>query len=176
MIKILLTGYPGVGKTTVLSKIIERAGQKGKIVGGFICPEIRKDGRRIGFDIVDLIDGNRAPLARICSGETALRVGKYCVNSEDAGSVGVLALNKALEKADIIAIDEIGPMELKIIELRNSMFNALNSAKPLITVVHRRSIRYVKEKVKGNVSIYYVSVENRNYLPNIVWRKIEEFL
>ena len=46
--KILLTGPPGVGKTTLIKYLCEQLGN----CSGFYTEEIREGGKRIGFNIV----------------------------------------------------------------------------------------------------------------------------
>ena len=46
---ILLTGRPGVGKTTVVRRVLERMGG---VAGGFLTAEIRRQGQRLGFPSV----------------------------------------------------------------------------------------------------------------------------
>ena len=59
---LLLTGRPGVGKTTVIKKVAEALGDQ---AGGFYTEEIRgADGRRRGFRLVAL-DGDKAVMALI---------------------------------------------------------------------------------------------------------------
>ena len=55
-INILLTGKPGVGKTTVIKKIIEKYK---KNISGFYTEEIREKGNRVGFRIkkTDIAEG-----------------------------------------------------------------------------------------------------------------------
>jgi nucleoside-triphosphatase len=51
---LLLTGRPGVGKTTVIKKVAEALGDR---AGGFYTEEIRgAEGRRRGFQLVTLKD------------------------------------------------------------------------------------------------------------------------
>jgi nucleoside-triphosphatase THEP1 len=56
---ILLTGRPGIGKTTVIKKIVSLLGSN---TGGFYTREIRQQGKRTGFEIVTL-DGLTETLA-----------------------------------------------------------------------------------------------------------------
>lgn len=46
---LLLTGAPGVGKTTVLTKTVDALKANGISVGGMICREVREEGGRVGF-------------------------------------------------------------------------------------------------------------------------------
>lgn len=56
---IFITGNPGCGKSTLIKKLLE--GIAGKKVSGMITPEIRVDGVREGFKIIDLASGKDWP-------------------------------------------------------------------------------------------------------------------
>jgi len=140
--RIFVSGRPGVGKTTVFFKVINEVKRHGLSVGGFVCPEVRVKGRRIGFDIIDIRTGRRGRLARLCSMESfstkpGLRVGRYCIIPSEAEDIGVKAIETAMNYCDIVAIDEIGPMELKVPRLREVIGKALTSEKTVFAVVHR---------------------------------------
>lgn len=47
--KTLVTGKPGVGKTTLIQKIIER--MRSVNIAGFCTAEIRSMGSRLGFEL-----------------------------------------------------------------------------------------------------------------------------
>ncbi len=103
--KIVVSGPPGVGKTTLVKRVADCAG-----CGGFYTEEVREGGRRIGFDVVDVTTGERGVLARV--GLAGPRVGRYGVNVE-----AMDIMREALENAKgkpCIVIDEIGPMELRL--------------------------------------------------------------
>ena len=170
--KVIITGRPGIGKTTVFSKTIELLRSKGITVGGFVCPEIRRGGIRVGFDIVDILSGERSPLARVSglssSDVCVARVGKYCV-LEDAVTVGCNAIDVALRAADVIGIDEVGPMELKLAKLRRCMEKVLKD--PQVTaliVLHRRLTNNVGSLVKGERRLFWITESNRVELPNLI--------
>lgn len=44
---ILITERPGIGKTTVILKVVQQSPGK---MGGFITREIKRSGKRIGFE------------------------------------------------------------------------------------------------------------------------------
>jgi len=90
--KILLTGPPGVGKTTVIRKIAALLSAE---ASGFYTEEKREGGRRVGFDIVTL-NGRRAPLSHMeIPGKT--RVGRYGVDIQSLEAVAVPAIEEALQ-------------------------------------------------------------------------------
>ncbi|MEM3904423.1 MAG: nucleoside-triphosphatase, partial [Sulfolobales archaeon] len=97
-----------------------------------------------------------------------LRVSKYCIEVRDVLSVGVKALTDAIASADIVCIDEVGPMELRVKELRNAIVNALRSSKNVLAVIHwRLDDRGIVELVKSAIK-YEVNVGNRDILPNMI--------
>ncbi|WP_456383992.1 NTPase [Persephonella sp.] len=106
--KVVLTGRPGIGKTTVVKKVVSRF--KGDICG-FFTEEIRDEsGRRKGFVVVD-VDGNRALLASK-EGNSPYRVGSYSVFVEEFEKIALPQLERAIREKIPAIIDEIGKMEL----------------------------------------------------------------
>lgn len=165
--RIFISGRPGVGKTTVFFKVIDEVKRHGLSVGGFVCPEIRVGGRRIGFDIIDIRTGRRGRLARLCSMgihnvRPELRVGRYCIIPSEAEDVGVKAVENALSECDIVAIDEIGPMELKVPKLREVMIKALTSNKIIFAVVHRGIAS--KYSILYKAKLLWINESNRGHV------------
>ena len=137
-----------MGKSTIASKIADTARRLGCRVGGISAPEVRgPGGKREGFLIVDVSTGARGWLARRGLPGTP-RVGSYKVIVEDVLRVGVPALERALREADLILVDEIGPMELAVDELRRAIMRVLESEKPVVGVVHRALYRRDPEVYK----------------------------
>jgi nucleoside-triphosphatase len=119
---LLITGAPGTGKTTVLTKTVNLLRERGFSVGGMLSREIREGGVRVGFEIIDLETQKRGWLANIKQ-SNGPQVGKYRVNIDDLEAVGVQAMIHAAAASDIIAIDEIGPMELSSEKFKEVMHN-----------------------------------------------------
>jgi len=174
---LLLTGNPGVGKTTVLLKTVNALKGKGYSVGGMISREVRSDGVRIGFEILDLGTGKHGWLARVDQ-TLGPHVGRYHVNLEDLNSVGVGAILRAVLDFDIVAVDEIGPMELFSEKFRGAVRKALDSSKLVIGIVHWKAKDRVVEEVKTrpDVEIYVVACDNREHLPEVLTGKASDFL
>ncbi len=168
---LILTGAPRVGKTTVLTKIVDALKEKGVVVGGMISHEVRENNVRIGFEILDLTRGTRGWLAQVNG--TGPQVGKYHVNCDDLDSVGAEAIKQALEKCKVIAIDEIGPMELYSQKFKQAVGQALESKKLVLTVVHGKAKDPLVTQVKRRVDaeIFNVTFSNREKLSEQIIRK-----
>ena len=105
---ILITGPPGVGKTTLVQKLYKTIK---KPVFGFYTEEIRgSNDTRLGFDVVSFDhERNRKPLAREHSEEMGPKIGKYTVLLTEFESIALPCLQKAIsEDNGTIVIDEIG--------------------------------------------------------------------
>ena len=161
-----MTGAPGVGKTTVLTKTVDALKAKGVSVGGMISREVREDNVRVGFEILDLTSGKRGWLAHV-NGQGGPQVGKYHVNLGDLDAVGTAAITQALEKCSAIAIDEIGPMEMFSPKFKQAVAQALESKKLVLAVVHGKArdplVTHVKRRV--DAEIFNVTFSNRENLP-----------
>jgi nucleoside-triphosphatase len=130
----LVSGSPGIGKSTLVSKVVFAVRSRGHGVGGCLTKEVRKDGARTGFKLVDLLTGNEAELASVKG--LGPRVGRYRVNITNLSSLGAGSLMRAAEVADFIVIDEVGPMELTSPDFRRGVKACLASGKPSLIVLH----------------------------------------
>ncbi len=166
-LKVIITGRPGVGKTTVFMRTIDCLRRVGIKVGGIICPEEREGGVRVGFRVVDLFSGREGWLAPVYS-SSPVRVGKYGVHLEEFENIGVGAIHRAVEEADVIAVDEVGPMELKSWKFKEAIERVLSSRKPSILVVHWKLQNSFARQVasRGEVKVVEVTLQNRERLPS----------
>ncbi len=168
-----MTGAPGVGKTTLLTKTVDALKTKGVRVGGMITREVREGNVRVGFEILDLTSNKHGWLAHV-NGQGGLQVGKYHVNLNDLDNVGVAAIMQALEKCDVIAIDEIGPMELFSPKFKQAVAQALESKKLMLMVVHGKAKDPIVTQIKRRVDaeIFNVTFSNRENLTEQLTRKV----
>ncbi len=125
--KILITGPPRCGKSTLISMLIEYFKKKSYKIEGFLTPEIRKKGKRIGFDIKNLNTGEQVPLARIGTHDLQFKLGRYSIFLENLEKTLDKLKFDDIKKADFLIIDEIGKMELfskKFQELLKKLFKS----------------------------------------------------
>ena len=166
---LLLTGPPGIGKTTIIRAVV---GELGIDVGGFYTAEVRGDGQRIGFDIVDMRGGSGI-LARIGL-KSPYIVGKYGVNREDLERVGVCALERATAKSRLIIMDEIGRMELCSDSFRNAVIQALDSPTPVLGTIQDRSNAFLDAvRSRDDVEVVYLTEGNRDTMRSVVADKLK---
>jgi nucleoside-triphosphatase len=171
---ILITGRPGIGKTTVFRKTVDLLRNQGWVVGGMVSFEIRKSGRRIGFEISDLLSDESGILAHICLKEGP-RVGRYRVNIEDLENIGVRAIQNALEEAEIICCDEIAPMELSSSLFRETISKAAKISKPFVGTIHSTVVASLIQEleIESSVQVLEVTKQNRNGLHQEIVRLVE---
>ena len=174
---LLLTGSPGVGKTTVLLRVVECLKAKGYSVGGMLSREVRSDKTRVGFEILDLSSDRRGWLAHV-NQKSGPSVGKYRVNLEDLDNIGANAIVNAAENFDVVVIDEIGPMELFSEKFKEAVRRAVEGGKLVVGVVHWKARDRLIDEVKNreDTEVFVVTYENRNKLHKTITEKAAEHL
>ena len=153
---LLITGRPGVGKTTVIQKVAAQLGQR---AGGFYTQEMRQGGTRQGFEIATL-DGQRAVLANI-NIRGPHRVGKYGVDLASLDEIAVPALRRALQECDILVVDEIGKMELLSPAFREALLEALNSDKRFLGTITLQPHPFA-DQIKRDLRVEVLTVSRSN--------------
>jgi nucleoside-triphosphatase len=167
--RLLLTGNPGVGKTTLIRAIIARL--KGIRCVGFYTEETRRGGQRTGFRIVTL-DGQEGCLASL--GTQAPTVGKYSVHVEEFERLVLPLLNPVAQRADLYVIDEIGKMELLSRPFRTQIIELLAQPTNLLATITKRGNGFVDQiKHRSDVEIIEVARYNRDDLPEQLAKKIK---
>lgn len=170
---LILTGAPGTGKTTVLSKTVNALKARGVSVGGMISREDREGDARVGFEVIDLASGRHGWLAHI-NQKTGPQVGKYRVNLADLEGIGVKAIAEATQKYQVIAIDEIGPMELFSTKFKQVVHQALEGSKVVLAVVHAKAHDplILGAKRRDDAEIFTITVSGRDSLPDLLVEKV----
>ena len=170
---LLLTGAPGVGKTTlckhVATTLCERYPNQ---IKGFYTEEVRSKDQprkscRIGFDIVSVDNKTRASLARAHPEGVQARgpkVSKYTVdvNSFEQNALPLLVYSGS--EINIIVVDEIGKMELFSHRFKAQVMKLFESDLVyLLCTVPVQSIPFVNSlKNRTNVEVIEVTRENRD--------------
>ena len=172
---ILLTGHPGVGKTTMLKGIIERFAHLA--ITGFYTEEIREKGIRLGFKAVAM-NGSSAVFAhRNFQTGPAHRVGKYGVKPEVLETLVLSHLSPQRKAAHLLIVDEIAKMELLSMPIREGLLQALDSDCPLLGTISLKGTGFIKRvQERDDVELFKITMENRNVLGEQVCRRLLQVL
>ena len=158
--KVLLTGRPGCGKTTLIKSVVKNLPQR---AGGFYTEEIRDRGTRVGFKIVTL-DGDEVVFAHVGL-KTPEHLGKYRLDLSALEAVGVKAIREAVQAQRLVVIDEIGPMEIRSPIFRDAVNETLDSEVSLLATIFARSLPFTDAiKSRPDVTLIEVRPDNRERL------------
>ena len=165
--KTLITGKPGVGKTTLIQTIIHRMASVP--MAGFYTAEMRSKGSRLGFELQGL-NGQRRILAHVDI-DSPHRVGKYGVDT--VGFDRFLETLKLLNSnIDLIVIDEIGKMELFSNRFRCLIRDVLSAKKQLLATIALRGQGFIQAiKQRPDIDLFEVTHGNRDRLPDRLIKK-----
>jgi len=169
---ILLTGRPGIGKTTVIRRTISHLGA-GR-AGGFYTRELRHDGRRTGFEIVTL-EGETDLLATTDPDAVSdsIPFGRYTVNRVALERVAVPALRRARRAGQIVIVDEIGPMEILSPDFCGLVSELLEERALILGTIVQRPYRFADDvKRHPAVALVRVTFANRESLPHMLADRI----
>ncbi len=167
---LLLTGLPGVGKTTLIKQAAQALGAR---AGGFYTEEIFGPGGRKGFRLVTLPSGGREAVMAHVDIRTRNRVGRYGVDVATLDAVGVAAVREAVQAREVVVIDEIGKMELFSGEFQGAVLKAMSSPKIVVaSVMHKSHVWVNALKAMPQVTVWQVTRANRDELSGRVLRWI----
>ncbi|XP_078000742.1 cancer-related nucleoside-triphosphatase-like [Glandiceps talaboti] len=180
---ILLTGPPGIGKTTLIRKTVEKLTSDSINVQGFYTEEVRgQHGKRVGFDVITL-DGKKGTLATVSQEKgdyggrrREYRVGQYIVDllSFEEVALPVLRTKSSNINLPVYVIDEIGKMEMFSDSFKHEVKSLLNKSGSTVLATipmpKGRPIPFVEEiRNRTDVNVITVTRENRdNLLVDIV--------
>lgn len=110
----LVSGPRGSGKTTYISRFMSLMTSRNRSIGGVISRAVIVGGQRAGYDLFDLRTHELRPLARLkTSKDAAVTMGPYEFDT-DAIQIGNTAIVAAVrDGVDVVAIDEVGPLEFR---------------------------------------------------------------
>jgi nucleoside-triphosphatase len=157
---LLITGLPGVGKTTLIKKLYELLQNLHPV--GFFTEEIREEGVRKGFELISL-NGTRGILSHK-NIRTPFRVGEYKVDIKSFEDfLGSISFFNTLTR--LIIIDEIGKMECFSDQFKKLLKEVLDSEKWVIGTIASKGSGFIAEiKGRKDVKILEITKKNRDFL------------
>ena len=127
------------GKTTAVTRLVQRARDQALRVAGILSPSIYQEGALTGFDLQDITTGRRTALAqRARSVPGTDQAGPFAFTAEGLRAGRQALTATAVADADLIIIDDYGPLELDGGGWRPSVDNLLdNTGAPILLVVRK---------------------------------------
>jgi nucleoside-triphosphatase len=157
---ILISGLPGIGKTTLIKNLIQKIPLSRPI--GFYTEEIRYEGERKGFQAVSL-HGEKMILAHVLL-QSGYKLGKYKVDVKGFDTfLDSIGFFEDLERP--VIIDEIGKMECLSGKFIRIISELLDSPASLIaTIAHTEGGIKGRIKKRDDVLLYKMNLDNRGEL------------
>jgi len=134
---IFVTGERHAGKTGLVLELVHQARAKGLQVAGIVSPGLWSEGRRAGFDLLEVDTGRRYVLSRQIQG---LRPVPYMFDAEGVRKGRAALSIDRCRNADLVIVDEVGPLELKGGGWAQVLPGLLSLSRPVHIWVVRRSL------------------------------------
>ena len=131
---VVITGQVDSGKTTFLLNILPALNMKGEVQG--VCsPKSFFEGNFIGYDLLDISANKKFPFIRLQPEPDWVKLGKFHFNPEiiERGN----EIIRQADKADILIIDEIGPLELNGSGFRPGLEHCFDNFRGTLIIVSR---------------------------------------
>lgn len=161
---IFLTGKPGIGKSTLIEKIIKSYPDKKSWV---VTQEIREEGQRIGF-LAENSRGNQRVISHKTKIKSAIVVGANWVDLEAINEVFLTAISQ-IPQGGLLILDELGPIQLKSADFTDALDDLLKKEVDILSTIHINAPEVEKYKsIPGSILID-VTDENRDKLEEIIF-------
>lgn len=161
--KILITGPPRSGKSTLIKKILKYYENKERTLHGFVTPEVRKGNKRIGFNILNVYSKKIYKLARKENYDSAYNLGSYSVFIKEFEEMLDEFEEEPKRKEDIIIIDEIGKMELFSKRFQQIIRTLFKSSKTIIGTIGLNLKHKLKTELLNcpSIVVYHLTRKNQ---------------
>lgn len=172
---LLLVAASGAGKTTACQKLVELAKAHGLNVTGVLSIPVYDGQVKSAINLRDVTSGRERTLARLAPPGIEPEVGIWSFEPEVI--LWGQALLDCLPVCDLLVIDEIGPLEIKLGKGLTNALGALRRDNYRLAVVSIRPSlieALLKLLPSGDISVYWLNEGNRNLVPDSIIAELEK--
>lgn len=134
----ILTGAVGSGKTAILKALTSSLRGAAIAFDGFLSLRVMENERRVGYDLLDLKGDRSEPFLRVNGKPEGQCVGSYSVLPQGL-ALAERIINRS-RAADLLIVDEIGPLELAGKGLWPALREAMKNVRRRFCVVVREGL------------------------------------
>ena len=169
--RILLSGAPGAGKSTILEKVIMHLSVQNQNVVGCIVKEMKTNEVRHGFEI-HYFPSNTVTLLASCDEILSLEyISRFSVNIDAIENELIPFMYQMCSSAanDILTFDEIGRMQNLSPKFMTAVDSLMKAKQSLIaTIVYDDEIWARKYKYDADTFFIVVTEQNRECVPTLI--------
>lgn len=157
---ILITGKVGVGKTTLVKRLLQYISVPWC---GYFTERIKDGGKTLGHKMVTS-DG-RSKVFADRRWEELPQFGQMGVRREVFEQLGVDILRQARQSAELIVMDELGFMEANTENFHHEVFLCFDCALPVVAVIKEAAAHHWSSLLsRQHAKVFDVSLHNRHLL------------
>jgi len=160
---ILWTGQKHCGKTTRVAELVHTACNAGFDVAGLLAFSVYDGQKLVGFDVCDVRSKTCVPLAR--RGDAG---GRFIFAQEGFAFGACVLASRAVQSADLVIVDEFGPLELSGKGWRKSVDRLVASSDALILLVVRQELVRQVQHLYANVPTQQVAALKQGSIDRVV--------
>ena len=155
---LLIVGRPGSGKTTLVKELARSL--RRCPIDGFLTEECREGEQRVGFWLSPL-DGRQVLLAHRRF-EHGVRIGPYLVNPAVLDDVAVPVIQRGVQRAFLLFLDELGKMELSSKAFEQAVQEAFDHGPSIVATAGMSPLPFLTMlKRRRDVELIPLSAANR---------------
>jgi nucleoside-triphosphatase len=165
--RVLLTGRPGSGKTTVCTRVVDIARKRGLTCCGVLTHQLRRGEESASLIVEDLSTREKRILARkredMDGGEGVISCS--FIFDRDGIEFGKRALERG---GDLLVIDEVGNLEINGEGFTNAM-DAFSSRENSILAVRSELSEIISQRLKCGFRELEIEEKTRDDLPEAIF-------
>lgn len=160
------TGPKHSGKTTSATRLIQMARTEGFVIAGILEPSLYDNGKLLGFDVLDIQNQKQTPLAR--RNKDKRTAGSFNFITDGLKFGNAVLSTETTKSADLVIIDEFGPLEVKGHGWRRNIDSLLSSSNAIMLIIIRQGLKDTFQKLYAGVPCLELEAIDENSANEVI--------